>query len=146
MFISDITANKRNASPTHLSIITMGLGSNGKKVRYRLEKLTRTEVGIAAAHLQSNNTNDNNTNLGRPAIYVDANNVINKVGRLSVDPVARTAEFFKEFSAEGLILCPGVTGRDHNQSSKQTKIRHKESRTNITQPSIGNICGILVDN
>ena len=75
MFISDITANKRNASPTHLSIITMGLGSNGKKVRYRLEKLTRTEVGIAAAHLQSNNTNDNNTNLGRPAIYVDANNV-----------------------------------------------------------------------
>jgi hypothetical protein len=85
---------------------------------YRLEGLTPPEVSIIATRLFhqasngiSNNNMIDNNNLGRPVIFVDANNVINKIGRGSVNPVGHSAQFLKDFSAEGLILYPVCDGQ-----------------------------------
>jgi hypothetical protein len=111
----------------------MGLGSNGKSVLFRVEGLTPREVAIVATRLfhQASNGISNNdmiddNNVGRPVIFVDANNVFNKIGR--VNPVGHTAQFLKGFSEEGLILYPICDGKKRPQSKQQTN-KNRSQRT-----------------
>ncbi len=116
----------------------MGLGTNGNLVLYSLKLSSRAELVTIATYLRQREiTSADPTDqsvVDRPVIYVDANNIINVVGRKTVNPVATAANFLLEFAQEGLIIapiCDGTRPQSKQQTNKSRADRQKYKHKSV---------------
>jgi len=112
----------------------MGLGNNGSSVLYNLKLQSRKDVATIAVHLRQSDIATADTMADRPVIYVDANNAINVVSRNTVNPVAHTAAFLKEWSREGFIVvpvCDGPRPQSKQQTNMSRAVRQKAKHNSV---------------
>ena len=95
----------------------MGFGSNGIKTIYTVDGIKRDDVVDIGNHLMRK-SNAEVPSSARPKIVVDANNLIHKVGRKSMNPVNEVANHLIAWAQQGFIMIPVCDG-DTRPISKQ---------------------------
>lgn len=104
----------------------MGFGSIGNRMTYAATALSRQDAVVVGARRMLENPQPGQQ-IGHPMIAVDCNNVINIVGRNSIDVVSGVAAFLVGWALYGAVILPICDGRNRPKS-KQASNKNRANR------------------